>query len=63
MERVYKYNIFWKHVLWSDETKIELFDQNDVKYLVFRVKVRFTVLGIMRQEDYNKILVENFNKD
>ena len=26
-------NIFWRQVLWSDETKIELFGQNDVKYV------------------------------
>ena len=28
-----KYNIFWRHVLWSDKTKIELFGRNDVKYV------------------------------
>lgn len=24
---------FWKHVLWSDETKIEMFGHNDYRYV------------------------------
>ena len=25
---------FWKHVLWSDETKIELFEHNDQRVII-----------------------------
>ena len=28
-----KYRSFWKNVLWSDETKIELFGHNDHRYV------------------------------
>lgn len=31
MEHVDKDSIFWIQVLWSDETNIEFFGQNDVK--------------------------------
>ena len=27
-----KYRTFWRNVLWSDETKIELFGHNDHRY-------------------------------
>ena len=28
-----KYRTFWRNVLWSDETKIELFGHNDHRYV------------------------------
>jgi hypothetical protein len=34
-----KYHTFWRNVLWSDETKIELFGNNDQRY-VWRKKGR-----------------------
>ena len=62
---------FWRNVLWSDETKIELFGHNDNCY-VWRKKGRLArcfaargtgalhkIDGIMRMENYMDILKQH----
>ncbi|KAI4882745.1 hypothetical protein NFI96_026283 [Prochilodus magdalenae] len=46
---------FWRHVLWSDETKIELFGHNDHRGTGALHKID----GIMRKEHYVEILKQH----